>query len=238
MQQDHIWKNITNQISIADIIRKAVRPDEFQSDMVSAINKLVTSNAKIIEAGCFTGITSLLLDDRFDKTLLDINPHAIELAKNAFSAVNKKGLFVVGDMFNMPFPESGFDIVFNAGVLEHFEYADRVKALREYARVLKQNGTIVIAFPNHFSVPYRLVYEYLVKHDRWPYPSELKLYDLRAEVHEAGLEMINRSVTSKNTINYYLSCLPRFRRHLFQAVYKLISYEGYLTIVTIRKSSK
>jgi len=79
--------------------------------------------------------------------------------------------------FNMPFKNETYDIVFNSGVIEHFDKKERSRALKEYSRILRNDGVIIIAFPNHFSVPYSLAY--LVRNNllfryRWPILENIK----------------------------------------------------------------
>ena len=46
---------------------------------------------------------------------------------------------------DLPFPDYDFDIVYSSHALEHFQ--DREQGLREFARVLKKDGTAVIVVP-------------------------------------------------------------------------------------------
>ena len=89
--------------------------------------------------------------------------------------------FIQGDIFQLPLKKESIDVVFNAGVLEHFDFSQRCLALREMERVVRPGGSIIVAVPNHFSAPYRYAYKYLNKKKQWPYPEEYAVYDLEKD---------------------------------------------------------
>jgi len=146
MTQEEIWINHIKNTSVEDVVNEYNSPAIFQKELVELIDKEYSNNKKIIEVGCELGVTSLLLDDRFQKTLLDLNPLAIELTKKAHEELDKKSEYIVADMFNMPIENKEFDIVFNAGVIEHFGDEERTKALTEYSRIMKDGGGNVYSF--------------------------------------------------------------------------------------------
>ena len=53
---------------------------------------------------------------------------------------------IIADAHNLPFKREIFDSVFSFEVLEHLE--SPIKALREFKRVLKKEGTITVTIPN------------------------------------------------------------------------------------------
>lgn len=234
MNQKEIWINSIKNLTPLDVVNDYYNPAIFQKELRDLLDKYVKTKPRIIEVGCETGVTSLLLDDDFDKTLLDLNPNAIALAEAAASLLNKKANFFVGDMFRMKFDDESYDLVFNAGVIEHFDKEERGAALREYSRILKSSGTMVIAFPNHYCPPYRFSYLFLRLIKRWPYPVEYKLYDLNDEIKQAGLVLVSRQTLSKNTIFNWLGFAYPIKL-IFQIFDKFFKYEGYLTVLTIKK---
>ncbi|MGH9641878.1 MAG: methyltransferase domain-containing protein, partial [Terriglobales bacterium] len=54
----------------------------------------------------------------------------------------------------LPFPEGSFDLVVCKDILDHI--LDPLAVLQESARVLRDDGTIIISVPNHFYWPMRL----------------------------------------------------------------------------------
>lgn len=64
------------------------------------------------------------------------------------------GVDVVHDLLNFPYPfeDGSFDAVIASHVLEHFEFGDMLKILREIHRVLKPEGILTISVPHAFSI--------------------------------------------------------------------------------------
>ena len=214
-------------------------PALFQVELVDLIEKYsLNQDSKIVEVGCETGITSLLLSARFNKTLLDINTRAIKLCKEIFDDHEEKADFVVADMFSTPFADQSFDVVFNAGVLEHFTEKEVIDALTEYKRIMKKNGSMIIGIPNHFSVPYRLAYLFRIALDKvgihkWAFPKERKIYDLRGEIETAGLMLYKRETMAKESIFNWWDFLPPVK-WVFKKLDQVYNFEGYLTVLLIK----
>jgi SAM-dependent methyltransferase len=53
----------------------------------------------------------------------------------------------VGTKYYLPFRDNTFDKVYSSHVLEHFSHRETDDILKEWARVLKKNGTIEIIVP-------------------------------------------------------------------------------------------
>lgn len=103
---------------------------------------------KGLEIGCGRGTMSLYLRkyEGLDATLLDLEPSAIELAKENFKSRGVEGEFVVASSDAMPFPDNSFDMVYSIGLLEHLK--NYGKTLEECYRILKPGGAIV-----HLNIP-------------------------------------------------------------------------------------
>lgn len=236
MTQEEIWINHIKNTTVEDVVREYNSPSIFQNELVSLINKEYKTNQKIIEVGCELGVTSLLLSYKFQKTLLDLNPLAIELTKKAHKKLEKKANFIVADMFNMPIKDNEFDIIFNAGVIEHFNQNERTSAFKEYSRIMKDEGMMFIAFPNHYSLPYRLAYKIRKLLKKWPYPDEYKLYDLSEEIKNSDLILEERILLSKDSLMGWLNFAPPLK-YLMKIMDKFYNFEGYLTVLKIRKKN-
>lgn len=236
MTQEEVWIKHIENMTVDNVVKTYHSPAIFQKELVEKIDAEYRHNMKIIEVGCETGITSLLLNDKFNKTLLDLNPLAIELTQKAHNRLNKQADFIVANMFSMPFEDKQFDILFNAGVIEHFTQEERTKAFKEYSRILKDDGIMFIAFPNHHSLPYRLAYKIRKSLKRWIYPDEFKIYDLEYEIKKNNLILEERLSLSKKSLMGWLSFIPPLK-WLFQMIDIFYTFEGYLTVLKIRKKN-
>ena len=231
------WQEVYEKEQIEEWLKQFENPAEFQLDLKNILNEYSNSHPKVIEIGCGIGITSLILSDKFERTLLDNNPKVIELAKEIAVIKNKNCNFILADMFKLPFGNNEFDLVFNSGVIEHFNFLDRVRLLKEYARILNKEGIMIIAFPNHYSPPYRTAYvvkKKLLAGKDWPYPEEYKLYDLKAEIKAAGLKLLERRVVAKAMTFEFVEQWG-WAKKLFKWWNYVKLIEGYLTVLKISK---
>ena len=112
------------------------------------------NNPRILEAGCGSGKATILLEPDCEKTLLDISPSALKYAKFLSDQFGAKNInYIQGDIFKMPFQSEEFDLVWNIGVLEHYDNKYIIDILCEMIRVTKRNGIISFGVPNSFSLP-------------------------------------------------------------------------------------
>lgn len=138
----------------------------------------------------------------------------------------------------MSFPNQSYDLVFNAGVIEHYTFEERIALLKSYSRILKDQGIMVLAVPNHYCLPYRAAYvlrkEWL-NSKRWPWPAEFKIYNLEHELEAASLQLIQRITFDRRSAYNFL----RYSgvRKLVKLTDRLFNYEGYLTVLLIKKPS-
>ncbi|MHA1949704.1 MAG: class I SAM-dependent methyltransferase [Candidatus Thorarchaeota archaeon] len=72
---------------------------------------------------------------------IDINPLRVETAKKEHPSFK----VFVGDMHNLKFKNNFFDVVYSSHSFEHSLHPD--KALSEFKRVVKDDGTILIIIP-------------------------------------------------------------------------------------------
>jgi predicted SAM-dependent methyltransferase len=135
----------------------------------------------------------------------------------------------------MKCPKDSFDLTFNAGVLEHFTFEERQKALREMSRVTKPGGCVLVAIPNHFSKPYRYGYDYLHSKGKWPYPEEFAIYDFAEE--SKGIPELTDSERLVLSPKTPFSFLRRHQRIFFRLCGLFKKNEGYLTVLIFKKNS-
>jgi ubiquinone/menaquinone biosynthesis C-methylase UbiE len=110
---------------------------------------------ELLDVGCGPGMmVSRLLDTRagdFRITACDRSPAMIDAVRRRVPAVGDTRL-TVASIEDMPFEPDEFDVVLAMGVLE---YVDARRAVREIARVVRDDGLVVVTMLNPLS-PYRL----------------------------------------------------------------------------------
>ena len=98
----------------------------------------------LLDCGCASGSITVGLANIVypgEVTGIDISEMEIDRARErAASAAVPNIRFVVGDVYQLDFPDNSFDSLFSHNVLEHID--DPGRALREMYRVLKPDGII------------------------------------------------------------------------------------------------
>jgi len=157
-------------------------------------------NLKILEAGCGSGIRTLALLKEFQKyhlrcTLVDLSKEALLLAKKNAEQNNIKATFLTANIFKLPFPDESFDVVWNEGVIEHFDGKKRYEIFQEMARVCKINGQIIVISPNALNPFYTIAKKYLTIKKQWIYGFEkpYTIFELKNKMKKAGIKPITMS---------------------------------------------
>ncbi|MDB6169875.1 MAG: Methyltransferase type 11 [Verrucomicrobia bacterium] len=157
--------------------------------------------AAVLDAGCGTGGLIRRLrrsDPAWSWTGVDLSPLACELARERTHAEIRQASITA-----LPFGDATFDAVVSADVLYHVD--DDGGAIREFARVLKPGGVVVVNVPAH-----RWLWSYhdVTTHAKRRYARG----ELREKLAAAGLRAT--TLTHWNTV---LLPLVAVRRKLFPA---------------------
>jgi ubiquinone/menaquinone biosynthesis C-methylase UbiE len=224
------WKNFYKDVNPA-VPDNLLPASEWQKELANLIDRL--NPGLCMEAGCGHAVTSLPLKTPNRRILLDIEMKPLLIARELFERQRQRAHYISCDIFAVASPSDTYDVVFNAGVLEHFAFEQRKKIISELVRVTKHGGYVVLAVPNHFSTPYRFSYEYRKKRDTWPYPDEEKIFDFSEEIK--GIDDIGSM--SRQTIcpgtSYVF--LRMWQRVIFRIIGLFKEYEGYLTVIMLKK---
>lgn len=195
---------------------------------------------RILEAGCGRGIISVETAALGAEVyLLDIAADALEIAKNCFASKNQPAVFIHGDIVSLPFEESSFDVVWNAGVLEHFEGGLRQKAIDGMARILKPGGIFISFNPHERALFYNIGKKAAEKKGIWPYGPEFPVESLKEGCEAAGLAVIKEYPICFRENLSYLSYVSKHLRSIvkltllpFPDNFLIKIFGGYL-LVTI-----
>jgi len=114
-------------------------------ELIIQIRRVANPPAKVIEVGCGSGLTSVLLASMgYRATAVDANVQLVEKVKR-FEIAFPNLISAQADMFRMGFKNRTFDIAFSQGVLEHYCDDDIVRVLLEQRRIAQ---VVVIDVPN------------------------------------------------------------------------------------------
>ena len=112
----------------------------------------ITGKERLLDCGCGPGSISCDLAERVDHvTALDREAKIVESAK---ALAVERGVsnveIVVGDVYDLDFPDDSFDVAFANQVLQHL--SDPVAALREMGRVVKPVGVVAVRDADYASM--------------------------------------------------------------------------------------
>ncbi len=96
---------------------------------------------RILDAGCGTGFLAKKLEKLGKVVGVDISSHALHFAKKRAIEVRK------ASVEKLPFKKNAFDLVVSVDVIYHKDVLDDKKALKEFFRVLKRKGTLILRVP-------------------------------------------------------------------------------------------
>jgi ubiquinone/menaquinone biosynthesis C-methylase UbiE len=102
---------------------------------------------RVLDVACGTGIVARTAAQRVGNSGtvigLDLNEGMLEVARTASSNIHPHIEWRKGDVKEIPFEDSSFDVGFCQQGLQFF--SDRLAALRETHRVLKSNGRLALS---------------------------------------------------------------------------------------------
>ena len=107
----------------------------------------ITKSSRVLEVGCGDGALSGLIYKKYacDLTGVEPSPEGIRFSREMFEKYNFKASFEVSEGYRFDYPDSNFDIIVLADVIEHLQHPDLM--LAELQRLLKPDGHIVITTP-------------------------------------------------------------------------------------------
>lgn len=102
---------------------------------------------RFLEPGAGSGRLSYRLSRRgLEGVALDLSRNSVKGIQDLVSTRRVMLHVVRADILHMPFRDSVFDVVFNEGVVEHFQECERV--FGEMVRVSRRRGMVVSSVPN------------------------------------------------------------------------------------------
>lgn len=122
---------------------KYYRGRKFHDDLYrDLIRKYLQPGQRLLDAGCGRYM-------RFCKELSGTADVVGMDLDSTFDTDNKRQPFGIrGDLSRLPFPSNHFDMIISRSVVEHLE--DPAQVFREFCRVLRSGGKVVIITPNKY----------------------------------------------------------------------------------------
>ncbi len=109
----------------------------------------IKKNFKVLEVGSGTGRDTILLEKKIGRNgklyVQDISEKMINILQKKFKS-NKKIIPFISNSDQLPFKNEYFDVIYNFGSFNEFKNPSRV--LKEFNRILKVNGKVLIADEN------------------------------------------------------------------------------------------
>jgi SAM-dependent methyltransferase len=173
----------------------------------------------VLEAGCGSGQDALFLASLGrDVTALDAHERPLRNLEEAALGVPLRT--VQGDLLDPPLDAESFDLVFNSGVVEHLDEAERLATIRAMARLARPGGAVAIAVPNGRH-PLAPIWQWLIDHGTDHRSFDLaervvSFEDLERDLAAAGCRVVRRlPIDPWHTLDLYPSWLPmRAAAHL------------------------
>jgi len=189
---DRVWRHHPSDSRDDALLareRNGLRWAAIVSRIESAFGRI--AGLRTIELGSGRGDLSILLAERGARvTLLDENPAALAQAQYRFDRLGLAGGYEQDDFLGPRKAHADrFDVAVSSGVIEHFQGADRTRAIAAHACALRAGGMAIISVPNAWCIPYRVWKKYLELRGWWPYGMERPYAhgELLRRSREAGL---------------------------------------------------
>lgn len=177
------WDHYYADLPLPDTVGEGMA--QFNREFCAAVLALLSPGSSVLEAGCGAGWQSLALarTGQVQVSLLDFSLAALGYARRLFERAGVVANFQYGELQIVG--EPSYDLVFNAGVLEHYPFDEQVALLRAMAR---RSHTFVIALvPNQACYWYWIWRVQASAAGRWPFGQEAPVNDLETAFATAGL---------------------------------------------------
>ena len=189
---EDLKKAVKTYDKIAGIYSKYSEEKLMQYQLVKFENFL--KGKKILDAGCGSGRDSkYFYDDGYDVTGVDLSEELLKIAKK-----NSKAKFKVMDFTDLKFKDKTFHGVWCMSSLSDLPQKESIKALKEFYRVLKENGFLYLAAREGKG-------KRTMKKEKYNAERHYHFYDqkkLNNDLEKAGFEILFSDINNSNGANW------------------------------------
>ncbi|MBT3391258.1 MAG: glycosyltransferase [Chloroflexi bacterium] len=176
--------------SLPDAAAEDEHTRQFRAEFATLVSELLPDGGRVLEAGCGAGEQSLVLAQQgYDVTLLDFSSEALARARENFERVGLHAEFILEDAFQSGIAE--YDLVFNAGVLEHYDFEQQAALL--HAMSSRSRKYVLALVPNAQNYWYWLWRAHKSSQNLWPFGKEIPVHDLSRAFQSARLNYLGRA---------------------------------------------
>jgi glycosyltransferase involved in cell wall biosynthesis/2-polyprenyl-3-methyl-5-hydroxy-6-metoxy-1,4-benzoquinol methylase len=190
--------------------------DEFGAELGRLVAELLPNGGRILEAGCGGGhqSQSLAKTGRYELALMDFSSEALEHARRSFERSGITAEYHLNDVTEPG--DAEFDLVFNAGVLEHYTFDEQVTMLRGMAS--RSRRYVLVLVPNRMCYWYWIWRLKTAGDGMWPYGKEVPMRDLADALRAAGLEPLGQFFGGAKWSENFIDGLAGLDPHLRDAI--------------------
>ncbi|MBM3253800.1 MAG: class I SAM-dependent methyltransferase [Candidatus Omnitrophica bacterium] len=142
MSNENLWERYWRIFSLKRWLIEMIREVYFASIFSNCVKNFL-KGGRVLEAGCGSAKILEKLGKGYIRVGCDISHNAV------MSARKRCKNLIICDIKKLPFRDDSFDLIFNQGVMEHFDDAETINILTEFKRVSKN---VLIIVPANTSV--------------------------------------------------------------------------------------
>lgn len=126
-------------------LRVTMPERRFKKDLLHQAG--IKEDDKVLDFGCGTGTLAIMIKEIYEGVTVsgvDVDPKVLEIAREKIRAARHEIFFDEYDGVTLPYETDTFDKIFSSLVFHHLKRDQKIKALKELFRVLKNDGEIHI----------------------------------------------------------------------------------------------